>query len=163
MENESFGNHIVQYPGKYSLCLGCESCEILCGFARDGLSGLNRGGIHVDRGDLRSLMHTVLVCQQCESHPCYEACPKQDEAMFVDENGVVYIDEDGCIGCGRCRKACVFKPSRIAIVKTRSGRKARKCDLCRTRPEGPLCIEQCPAVCLGQSKDPAPYEEEKAQ
>ena len=30
-------------------------------------------------------------------------------------------------------------------------RKAKKCDMCRTRPEGPACVEWCPVRCIGES------------
>lgn len=148
MQEGKYGVHIVQTAMEDSLCLGCEGCEVLCGFARDGLSGLKRGGIQVKRGDLRSIVHEILVCQQCSDHPCYNACPKKDDAMCLDERGIVYINEETCIGCGRCMKACTFTPSRIVLVKTGKKRVCRKCDLCRTRAEGPLCIAQCPAFCL---------------
>lgn len=150
--------HIVQYPKEYSMCLGCESCELICGLVRDGQAGFNRGGIKVKRGEKKSLIHTVYVCQQCEDHPCYDACPKQDEAMCVDENGIVYINEEECIGCGLCQKACSFEPARITIIGKGRARKARKCDLCRDRADGPQCIAQCPAMCLGLSTDPNPLE-----
>jgi Fe-S-cluster-containing hydrogenase component 2 len=73
--------------------------------------------------------------------------------MKIDEKNIVYIDEDMCIGCGLCVKACVFTPSRINMVKSadKSKRKAKKCDLCRTRPEGPACVEWCPVRCIGLS------------
>lgn len=136
--------HIVQCSHEDSTCLGCASCELLCGMRFDGKSGLGRAGIHLERADLLSLFHTVYTCQQCPDHPCYEACPQQDEAMCVDEKGIVYINEENCVGCGQCAQACKFTPSRIVMVDD----KARKCDLCRGRAEGPLCIEQCPACCL---------------
>lgn len=73
--------------------------------------------------------------------------------MIIDENNIVYIDENECIGCGLCAKACVFTPTRINFVNStdKTKRKAKKCDLCRTRPEGPACVEWCPVRCIGTS------------
>lgn len=70
--------------------------------------------------------------------------------MCIDERGIVYINEEACIGCGLCRKACVMDPPRINLVKSkdRAQRKAKKCDLCRGREEGPACIQWCPVRCL---------------
>jgi Fe-S-cluster-containing hydrogenase component 2 len=154
MEDQArtYGNHIVQYSPEYSFCAGCTSCEVVCTLTRDGLVSPSCNRIFVMR-DNRSMIHTVLSCQQCSDHPCYEACPKKDEAMKIDENNIVYIDEDMCIGCGLCAKACVFTPSRINMVNSadKSKRKAKKCDLCRTRPEGPACVEWCPVRCIGLS------------
>ena len=83
--------------------------------------------------------------------------------MCIDENNIVYVNEDECVGCGLCQKACVFEPSRINMVKSadKKQRKAKKCDLCRERPEGPACVQWCPIRCIGLSDDPLPWEVEK--
>ena len=93
----------------------------------------------------------IVTCQHCLDHPCYESCPKQDEAMCIDENGIVYVNEDECIGCGKCVSACRFEQPRINMMNAekKKHRKAKKCDLCRTRPEGPACVQYCPVRCLG--------------
>ena len=97
----------------------------------------------------------ILSCQQCDDHPCYDACPKKGEAMKIDERGIVYIDETFCIGCGLCAKHCKFQPTRIAMKRDRVRKqwKAVKCDLCRNNPEGPQCIKWCPVRCIGISAD----------
>ena len=82
------GDHIVQYSPEYSFCTGCVTCMIVCGLSHEGVTGRSNGRIRVDLGT-RSMVHTVLACQQCEDRPCYEACPKKDSAMCVDpETGV---------------------------------------------------------------------------
>ena len=164
MENKvsrTYGNHIVQYPMDYSLCAGCTTCEIVCTLTHDGLVSPSYNRIFVDRGT-RSMVHHILSCQHCSDHPCYDACPKKDKAMCIDENNIVYINEDECVGCGLCQKACAFTPSRINMVKSedKKQRKAKKCDLCRTRPEGPACVQWCPVKCIGLSQDPLPWEVE---
>ena len=159
---EGLGNHIVQYPPEYSLCTGCVSCTIMCGLTHEGFTGRGNGHIQVDL-DARSMIHHVLACQQCKDHPCYEACPKKDHAMCIDpETGIVYVDEEKCIGCGLCQKNCKYTPSRISMKKSRDrkGWKAVKCDLCRGVPEGPQCIKWCPVRCIGLSGDPLPWSED---
>jgi Fe-S-cluster-containing hydrogenase component 2 len=123
----------------------------------DGVVGHGYNRIFLQRSE-PDMLHTIHACMQCEDHPCYEKCPKKERAMVIDENGVVYINEDECIGCGLCAKACPYTPSRINMVKSsdRKLRKAKKCDLCRTRPEGPACIEWCPVRCIGMSDEPVP-------
>ena len=146
------GRHIVQYSPDYSLCAGCTTCEIVCSLVHDGLVSPSYNRIFLERGTT-SMIHRVHACQHCVDHPCYERCPKKGEAMCIDENGVVYRREEGCIGCGLCVKACPYDPPRINLVKSgdRALRKAKKCDLCRTRPEGPACIQWCPVRCIGLS------------
>jgi Fe-S-cluster-containing hydrogenase component 2 len=153
----SVGRHIIQYPKEYSLCAGCTSCEIVCSLLHDGVVGHGYNRIFLKRVE-PEMMHRIYACMHCDDHPCYAKCPKKDKAMIIDENNVVYIDEAECIGCGLCAKACSFEPSRINMVKSqdKSKRKAKKCDLCRTRPEGPACIEWCPVRCIGMSDEPMP-------
>ena len=152
--------HIVQYPRTYSQCTGCHSCELACSLTHEGVTGPDYGRIFCQLGDLKTMIHTVVSCQHCDDHPCYNACPKKDKAMCIDENGIVYINEEFCIGCGLCQKNCKYTPSRINLVKSKdkSKRKAKKCDLCRNRQEGPACVQYCPALCLGVSTDDLPYE-----
>ena len=153
-ELKHYGNHVVQYSPEYSLCAGCETCSIMCGLSHDGFTSPGNSGIRVNLGT-RSMMHQVLSCQQCDDHPCYDACPKKGAAMKIDERGIVYIDEEFCIGCGLCAKHCKFQPTRIAMKrdKVRKQWKAVKCDLCRDNPEGPQCVKWCPVRCIGLSAD----------
>ena len=152
---EEYGNHIVQYSPEYSLCTGCVSCTIMCGLTHEGFTGRGNSRIQVVLGT-RSLIHHIAACQQCLDHPCYEACPTQDDAMCIDpETGIVYIDEEHCVGCGACQRSCKFTPSRISMKMDHDRRKwkAVKCDLCRGNPEGPQCIKWCPVQCLGLSDE----------
>lgn len=164
-EKPRFNKHVVQYSPNYSLCANCSSCEIVCALVHDGVSSPSHNRLVVAHGDSLSMVAQVVTCQQCEDHPCYEACPKKDEAMCIDENGIVYINEEHCIGCGKCIEACRFDVPRINMAKGASRKewKAKKCDMCRNRPEGPACVQYCPVRCLGidtatgaDVKDPEP-------
>lgn len=146
--------HIVQYSGAYSFCAGCNSCEALCSLVHDGVVSPSYSRVFLQRGGTRDMVCHIASCQQCVDHPCYEACSKKDQAMRIDnDNGIVYVSEADCIGCGLCVKACVFEPARINLTAAykRKERKAKKCDLCRTRASGPACVEYCPVRCLGIS------------
>ena len=148
-KKRTYGKRVAQTPHDYSFCAGCMSCELICALVHDGVTGPSRRRLSVQR-DIRKMTHTVLTCQHCADHPCYDKCPKKGEAMKLDENGVVYINEDECIGCGLCASACVFAPPRIMYIKDQPKeiRKARKCDMCRMRQEGPACVQWCPVRCL---------------
>lgn len=157
MTSSKFGRHIVQYPKEYSLCAGCTSCELVCSLLHDGVAGPQYNRIFLERNE-PEMMHEIHACMHCEDHPCYEKCPKKESAMKIDENGIVYIVEEDCIGCGLCVKACPFTPSRINFVtsKDKKQRKAKKCDLCRNLPDGPACVKWCPVRCIGMSDEPIP-------
>jgi len=147
------GVHIVQYPPDVSLCAGCASCEAVCSLIHEGKTGPSLNRIFLNR-DTIMMVHKINPCQQCEDHPCYNKCPKKDQAMCIDEKGIVYINQEFCNGCKLCIKACPFKPKRINFNP--ETKKALKCDLCRERPEGPACIEYCQVRCLGLSDQPTP-------
>ena len=148
-----YGNRVVKYPPEYSVCTGCKSCEIVCSLLHDGVVSPARSRIAFKMGDLDYMMHDIYVCQQCKDHPCYNVCPKKDKAMRIDENGIVYVSKEDCIGCGKCVKACPFETPRIHVIKIDGKRYAVKCDLCRDLEGGPRCIQNCPAACLGLSSE----------
>ena len=148
-ESKAFGRHIEQTAPDVSFCAGCNSCEIACSLTREGVVGPRYNRIFVEK-DTRTMYHTIHACRHCADHPCFDACPRKGAAMKVDDGGVVFIDEENCIGCGLCIKACAFDPPRINIVKSadKTLRKAKKCDLCRGREEGPACVQWCPVRCI---------------
>lgn len=157
-----YGRHVIQLDPDVSFCAGCSGCEVVCALMHEGVSSPSYKRINVKK-DTHQLRHKIYTCQQCVDHPCYNACPKKDEAMCIDEEiGVVYVVADKCIGCGLCVKACPFEPKRIHLAGKKPNRKAIKCDLCRTRPEGPACIEDCQVRCLQMSDQPIPEAPEKA-
>jgi protein NrfC len=79
-------------------------------------------------------------CQQCTYPECYFACPY--DAIEIDSaTGARYIVKEKCTGCGLCVQACPLTPSRINLDPVQ--KKAIKCDLCKDRPEGPVCVELC--------------------
>lgn len=149
------GRHVVQYSGDYSFCAGCNSCEAVCSLVHDGVVSPSYSRVILERGGTRDMVCHIRSCQHCFDHPCYEACAKKDLAMCVDGDGIAYVNEAECVGCGMCEKACVFEPSRINLsaAHKRKGRKSKKCDLCRTREDGPACVEYCPVRCLGISTE----------
>ena len=150
----TFGRHIVQAPSDYSFCAGCNTCEIVCALTHDGVSGPCYNRIFVEM-DVRKMYHTIHTCHHCSDHPCVEVCPKKGKAIMAGDDGIVRIAEENCIGCGLCRKACVFDPPRINLVKSkdRALRKAKKCDLCRERAEGPACVQWCPVRCISVNEN----------
>ncbi len=139
--------HIAQVTPEESLCIGCQSCNLVCGLIHDGVVGPMQGRIKIGSIDYKQLIFEINSCQQCTDYPCYYACPKKNNAMCIDEElGIAYVNEENCIGCGLCAKNCKFSPARIIIDPKK--RKAKKCDMCRTREGGPACIEYCPVQCL---------------
>lgn len=111
----------------------------------------------------KDYFYVPVQCQQCEKPPCVKACPVR--ATFRDENGIVLIDYNWCIGCRMCQLACPYGarrfnwgepelPAEDMNPKTHYfGNRPRmrgvmeKCTFCiqRTREgRNPACLEACP-------------------
>jgi len=101
---------------------------------------LERARINVGRDPFEGSF-VPRVCRQCSHARCMAACP--NGAMVTrGEDGVVVVDRERCVGCGKCAKACPFDAVKIDKAK----KTAIKCDLCGGRPK---CVQWCPTSALG--------------
>ena len=114
-------------------------------------------------------------CFQCENPPCVDVCPTK--ATWKEEDGIVVVDYDWCIGCRYCMAACPYHARRFnwqdpvvpqdAVNRDQHylGNRLRKkgvvekCTFCiqRTRQgQNPACVEACPtgARVFGNLLDP---------
>ncbi len=135
-------------------CAGCGTCVMMCSLYHEGEVGpvLSRTGIVRDPF---AYDFTFNVCRQCGYPLCYFACPLKDSARRIDDvTGLVYVDEDQCIGCGRCVAACRFDPPRTSLHPEK--RVALSCDRCMDRDEGPICAAYCTMDALTCMSVPPP-------
>ncbi|UCF98872.1 MAG: 4Fe-4S dicluster domain-containing protein [Spirochaetaceae bacterium] len=129
-------------------CSGCGLCEVACTLFHGGICQPSSARIYVEKDHL-NLQFVPHVCAQCRHPACYESCAQ--EAVRIDgRTGARYIDSARCIGCGDCAAACPLMPHAEVLRKTdQNGRIVYvKCDLCRDRSEGPLCVDICPRDAL---------------
>jgi len=124
-----------------NICAGCGVCGLMCAFYHEKEYGHSLARNELVR-DPFNAAYTFHVCQQCKSPNCYFACPKKDVALCVDKKtGVKYVNTAECLGCGSCSDACPFTPSRANVQPVK--KVSFKCDLCRGRKDGPICVEYC--------------------
>lgn len=125
-------------------CIDCGACQGAC---------LNYHGKRANAVEGKMMGLMVVNCQHCENAPCGNACPVS--AIVQEDNGIM-INNDICIGCGLCEKACPFnailmldrKQPEDADLRTKRLKKlAHKCDLCEGM-EGNRCIDFCPTNAL---------------
>lgn len=117
-------------------CMGCHACEIAC--KQEHNLGL---GPRLVRVIEQSPDFIPIYCHHCENPPCKEVCSVK--AISINDQGIVLIDSELCIGCKECIKACNYE----AMQFDDNQEVAVKCDLCIKRLEKkkkPSCMIVCP-------------------
>ncbi len=99
-------------------CVGCQTCTIACKM-ENGLppATLWRTVLDVESGEFPNVHRTFvpMTCMHCADPPCYDACPTT--ATRVRPDGIVWIDNDLCIGCGSCVVACPYEARHLIPVE----------------------------------------------
>ena len=131
-------------------CIGCHACEVACVMAHnDEQHVLSERHFHPRITVLNSgAQNSPVTCHHCENAPCALSCPN---GAISKRDDSVQVNQQKCIGCKACVVACPFGTMEIIVTPLDSGgakASAYKCDLCLTRPQGPACIENCPADVL---------------
>ena len=100
-------------------CTGCQACSVACRmennvpFAGPEEAALSRVKwwhkvLRLEEGEYPHVKITFVPrpCQQCNNPPCVDVCPVG--ATFQDEEGLVLVNYDRCIGCRFCAQACPY-------------------------------------------------------
>jgi molybdopterin-containing oxidoreductase family iron-sulfur binding subunit len=95
-------------------CTACKSCTAGCVAEQKSPPGIMYRPVYEEEmGKFPAVKRrfTPRPCQQCDDPPCVAACPNKGEgkATWKGKNGVVMINYEQCIGCGRCVIACPYK------------------------------------------------------
>ena len=164
-------------------CYGCYACVMACKVKNHTPPGVFWARVlKSERGTYPSTIRQALpvLCMHCEEPSCMEVCPTG--ATQKQDDGIVIVDKDMCMGCKACIMACPYG-ARYSVEKWESyfpdGLElspyeefakqaweskfgvgvATKCDFCRDRlDEGkePACVEVCSAKArtFGDLDDP---------
>ena len=168
-----------------SKCSGCMSCDVACKRENFTPPGVHWSKVHIyetGRYPLVKLRALPTHCMHCEEPACEKACPTGATVRRPD--GVVFIDNDRCVGCGYCAMACPYEArvlnrdaprpyhaphdftpfekigyfQRLGAVEHGKG-VIEKCTFCLHRLEQggqPACVDTCPASArvFGDLDDP---------
>ena len=174
----------VQYAYALNLgrCVGCRRCVHACveenNQSRDPAIQYIRvlemptGTLDVEESDhyydhaevpAEGKYYMPVQCHQCKNPPCVKACPVR--ATWQEDDGIVVIDYNWCIGCRYCEAACPYWARRFNFAEPKVpadeinpemaylGNRPRprgtmeKCTFCLRRVRQGLntaCAEACP-------------------
>jgi len=124
-------------------CIGCQACTVSCAMENAVPTGSHRTLVstyEVPTEDGPGQAVLPRMCNHCENPPCIPVCPV--EATYQQQNGIVVIDAEQCVGCGYCVQAC---PYDARFINEDTG-VADKCTFCIQRVDGgllPACVETC--------------------
>jgi sulfite dehydrogenase (quinone) subunit SoeB len=150
------------------ICVGCHACAVNCKEWNSGghsapLTDLNTSGENPD-GVWFNRVHTFEIldeesdngytlnfprsCLHCDDAPCVTVCPT-GASYKREEDGIVLVNPDTCIGCKLCSWACPYGAREYDQVE----KVMKKCTLCVDKiynsnlPEEsrvPACVSACP-------------------
>lgn len=133
-------------------CIDCGGCEVACMRTWELPEESNRIGVVTHNegtgGGRFSDGETAvpMTCFHCAEAPCKDVCPT--DAIHRDEEGLIQIDTDQCLGCTYCAWACPFGAPQFPEETESTGDAGLmdKCTLCKPRLEEgkePACVSEC--------------------
>lgn len=142
-------------------CTGCFACIVACKDWNDVPAGPAswRRVTTIEKGKYPDLFVAFFsaACYHCAEPTCIKACPAK-AITKREEDGVVIVDREKCLGkdnCTKCLTACPYKAPQFGAE---NNAKMQKCNLCLDRlAEGkkPSCVDACPmrAMDFGKMED----------
>ena len=138
-------------------CIGCHACSVACKAEFDVPLGATRSWVeYVEKGNYPNVSRSFLprLCNHCRHPSCVDVCPT-GATYKRQEDGIVVVDPDICIGCKYCIQACPYDARFLDPVTGN----ADKCDFCLHRVSAglaPVCVETCMggARIFGDISDP---------
>lgn len=126
-------------------CVGCRCCEVACNEQNNNPSDIKWRRVGEMEGgtfpDVLQLFQSMS-CNHCADPACLNGCPTESYIKF--DNGIVFHDDDACIGCQYCTWNCPY-----GVPTYHEERKiVTKCHMCHERlavGQSPACVQACPA------------------
>ncbi len=131
-------------------CISCRSCEVQCKINKGLATGPRPGKIitagPVTRNGRVMAKYVFTTCRHCEDPFCVQACPV-GAVQKRPSDGIVFIDQELCVGCQSCIMACPWGAPQWDEEKG----VVVKCDYCKDRLDAglePACVTACPTGSL---------------
>lgn len=127
-----------------SRCSGCEACTTSCiswNNLEIGMRWVRVAEVESGRYPDVKVATIPIPCQHCGDPKCMKACP-ENALSKRQEDGIVLVDQDKCIGCRQCLIACPF-----GVPQFGKNGLMQKCNFCLDRTVkgmAPACVAACP-------------------
>ena len=129
-------------------CVGCHACEVACNEQNnndDAIKWRRVGEMTAGIFPAMTQLFNSMSCNHCIDPECLKGCPTESYIKF--DNGIVFHDDDTCIGCQYCTWNCpyevpIFNPDRGIVTK---------CHMCHEKLEKnqtPSCVQTCPGAAI---------------
>ncbi|MFQ6001685.1 MAG: 4Fe-4S dicluster domain-containing protein [Anaerolineae bacterium] len=126
-------------------CVGCHSCTVSCKAENNTPPGIAWRRVITQTDGLYpkvTAQFVSMACFHCEHPACLAACPVEGAIVKREEDGIVLIDQELCVGCRRCEWACPYGAPQL----NPETKKVEKCTFCVHRIEAglhPACVTTC--------------------
>ena len=134
-------------------CVGCDACYVACKTDWDvpAIKEAFRTKVfEVEGEDIHgnpTIGFLPTLCNHCDNAPCVDVCPT-GASFKRDEDGIVLVEPDMCIGCKACMVACPYD----ARYYNEEKQTVDKCTFCLPRTSmglDPACV----TTCVGESRN----------
>jgi len=138
-------------------CIDCGGCNVTCKSEWELPANSDRIEVVTkNEGQLGNRFEggetaVPMSCYHCAEAPCEDVCPTN--AIERDDNGLVQVSAEKCIGCSYCAWACPFGAPQFPDETSSTGNAGvmDKCTGCAPRVEEgekPACVDRCPTDAL---------------
>ena len=134
-------------------CIGCDACYVACKteWSVIPLKEAYRTRVFevedTDRFNKPTISFLPVLCNHCDNAPCVDVCPT-GSSFKREEDGIVLVDPDMCIGCKACMVACPYN----ARYYDEEAKSVDKCTFCFPRITTGL-DPACVTTCVGESRN----------
>ena len=134
-------------------CIGCDACHVACKVEWDvpAIKDAYRTKVFevegFDKHGNPTISFLPTLCNHCDNAPCVDVCPT-GASFQREEDGIVLVEPDMCIGCKACMVAC---PYEARYYDEQKG-SVDKCTFCAPRINQGL-DPACVATCVGESRN----------
>ncbi|HWI62793.1 MAG TPA: 4Fe-4S dicluster domain-containing protein [Symbiobacteriaceae bacterium] len=129
-------------------CVGCEGCTVACKAENGVALGHFRTRVQSHESGTYpkvSRLFMPVLCNHCDDPACVKVCPAG--ASIKREDGIVYVNQEDCIGCQYCVPSCPYE----ARYYNEEQNVVDKCTFCMHRVDAGI-VPSCANTCIANGR-----------